>query len=173
MMENPEYAAYLSMKFVENLHNPEWRKKNPLQYGATVGSVPISIGSLGLSAAATLMPDNDFVQGVNNAATWVVNPVVDTFGEYVSNRQFGGMSSRKAGTLALGSGLGMMGGQLLGGQLFKDEEGNSNPMAVSIGGLAGDAIGDYVAEKVWQNKPSRDFIKRASLNLAKHLSKII
>jgi len=173
MMQDPEEYARKNVEFFNKLQDAEWQVKNPFQYRMIQGSVPLTIGSFGLSTATQFMPENETIQNLNNLNTWVVNPIIDSGVEYIVNRNISGMSPVKAGALAVGSGAGMLTGQLIGSQLFKDEEGNSNPLVTSISGMIGDVAGDFVSEKLWENKASRDFIKRASINLARHLGRIM
>lgn len=173
MMQDPERYARKSQEFFNNLQDPQWQAKNPFQYRMVQGSVPLTIGSFGLSTTAQFMPENETVQNLNSLNTWIVNPIIDSGVEYIVNRNMAGMTPIKAGALAVGSGAGMLTGQLIGSQLFKDEEGNSNPLATTVSGMVGDIAGDLVSERLWENKASRDFIKRASINLARHLGRIM
>lgn len=139
--KNPRQFIQNATSLGGNLISPEWIRQNPLSAGVLYASMPMGLASGALSVAATANDDENLYTAAN-VANWIVDPVVDTASEYVTNKHMLGMSNRKAAATAGGSMLGVLGGQYAASQMF-----DNDPTATFIGGYVGDTIGDVVASK--------------------------
>jgi hypothetical protein len=141
-MTNPAFMD----KFVE------YGTSNPAARRVIVGSTAGMLGAAGIGFASRMSPENEALEKAAQAANWVGEPVFNTAAEFLGNRAIG-LSGRHSAALAGGSGIGVITGKMLGANLFKDEEGRSNQLAISGGGLAGDVLGDVVSEQIINRSP--------------------
>lgn len=145
-IQNPQQFASNIGNLASNAMSPEWMRRNPLSAGILYSSLPINLASGAVSLAASTT-DNPQLDNYATVANWVIDPIVDTAAEFVTNKHLHGMSNRRAGVAAGGSLAGTMAGQVVASQLFKNADGTENPAATFVGGYIGDAIGDSMALK--------------------------
>ena len=145
-IEDPT-GTYRRISSVANeIATPEWRKANPISTGVLAAGLPVSAAS-GLTSLAAGLTDNEQLDNAAHIFNWYLDPVVDTAGEFITNKHLFGMSNKRAAGVAGGSLAGTLGGQYIAESLFKDEQGNPNPVATFVGGYIGDAVGDSIADK--------------------------
>lgn len=148
MGENPQYMERL-MEVSDNMWNLDYWKQRPGLAAATFVPAAMSLGAGAVGAWSTLAPENEAAQSAAEYAN-IVNPIVDTASEYVSNRYLDGLSRAQAGYLAGMSGAGHVGGQYLASKFLpRDEEGNQNQLAVTLAGLGGELVTDQIAEMTY------------------------